>query len=68
MLKKNKSKSGNTKIMFNKIISLVHFEVLTIYKKTHMFQNSAFYIEFKGAKNPHVLEVLVGVVEDSGGS
>ena len=54
--------------MFNKIISLVHFEVLTIYKKIHMFQNSAFYIEFKGAKIPHVLEVLVGVVEDSGGS
>ena len=36
--------------------------------KQPMIQNSAFYIEFKGAKNPHVLEVLAGVVEDSGGS
>ena len=23
-----------------------------------MFQNSAFYIEYKGAKNPHVLEIM----------
>ena len=27
--------------------------------KWPMFQNSAFYIVYKGAKNPHVLEVLV---------
>ena len=26
--------------------------------KLPMFRNSAFYIEYKGAKNPHVLEVL----------
>ena len=26
--------------------------------KQPMFRNSAFYVEFIGAKNPHVLEVL----------
>ena len=26
--------------------------------KQPMFKNSAFYVEFEGAKNPHVLEVL----------
>ena len=33
-----------------------------------IFKISAFYIEFKGEKNPHILEVLVGIVGDSGGS
>ena len=28
------------------------------YSKWHMFRISAFYIEFKGAKNPHFLDVL----------
>ena len=33
-----------------------------------MFKISAFYIEIKGAKNTHVLQVLVGVLDDSEGS
>ena len=36
--------------------------------QTNYDPKSASYIEFKGAKNPNVLEVLVGVVKDSGGS
>ena len=38
------------------------------YSKWHMFRISAFYIEFKGVMNPNVLDVLVGVVKDSGDS
>ena len=36
--------------------------------KQPMFRNWAFYVEFKGAKNPHVLVVLGWSLDDSGGS
>ena len=33
-----------------------------------MFQILAVYIDFEGAKNIHVLYVLIGALEDGGGS
>ena len=38
------------------------------YSNLPVFQILANHIEFKCAKKSHVLEVLVGVLEDSGGS
>ena len=34
------------------------------YSNLHMFQISISYIEYKGTKNPPVLNVFIGVVED----